>query len=74
MIESEGFVVTTGGVDRLNRFKITKYEGENSFYQLSFCPMSEPFCECSCVPVGVNGDKNLVPGAGPLLVMFEPDE
>jgi hypothetical protein len=70
----KGYIVTTGGVDRLNRFKITKYEGDNSFYQLSFCPMSEPFCECSCVPVGVNGDKNLVPGAGPLLVMFEPDE
>jgi len=29
MIESEGFVVTTGGVDRLNRFKITKYEGDS---------------------------------------------
>jgi len=70
----KGYIVTTGGVDRLNRFKITKYEGDNSFYQLSFCPMSEPFCECSCVPVGVNGDKNLVPGASPLLVMFEPDE
>ncbi|XP_052312200.1 wound-responsive protein GWIN3-like [Populus trichocarpa] len=70
----KGYIVTTGNVDRLNRFKITKYEGDNSFYQLSFCPMSEPFCECSCVPVSVNGDKNLVPGAGPLLVMFEPDE
>ncbi|XP_061973589.1 wound-responsive protein GWIN3-like [Populus nigra] len=70
----KGYIVTTGGVDRLNRFKITKYEGDNSFYQLSFCPMSEPFCECSCIPVGVNGDKNLVPGAVPLLVMFEPDE
>ena len=35
-----------GGVDRSNRFKITKYEGDNSFDQLSFCPMSEPFCEC----------------------------
>uniref|UniRef100_A0A2K1YM09 Uncharacterized protein n=1 Tax=Populus trichocarpa TaxID=3694 RepID=A0A2K1YM09_POPTR len=69
----KGYIVTTV-VDRLNRFKITKYEGDNSFYQLSFCPMSEPFCECSCVPVGVNGDKNLVPSAGPLLVMFEPDE
>ncbi|KAI9386302.1 hypothetical protein POPTR_010G007500v4, partial [Populus trichocarpa] len=69
----KGYIVTTVSVDRLNRFKITKYEGDNSFYQLSFCPMSEPFCECSCVPVSVNGDKNLVPGAGPLLVMFEPD-
>ncbi|KAH8494918.1 hypothetical protein H0E87_018186 [Populus deltoides] len=73
MIESEGLIVTTGGVDRLNRFKITKYEGDNSFYQLSFCPMSEPFCDCSCVPVGVNSDKHLSPNVGPLLVMFEPD-
>ncbi|KAH8494917.1 hypothetical protein H0E87_018185 [Populus deltoides] len=47
---SKGFIVTTGGVDRLNRFVITKSE------------------------VGVNSDTNLVPGAGPLLVMFEPDE
>jgi len=70
---TEGYILTTGGVDRLNRFKITKYEGDSSFYQLSFCPMSEPFCECSCVPVGVNSDKHLAPNVGPLLVMFEPD-
>ena len=65
--------MTTGGVDRLNQFKITKYESDNSFYQLSFCPMSEPFCECLCVPVGVNSDKHLAPNVDSLLVMFEPD-
>nr|CAJ21343.1 kunitz trypsin inhibitor TI [Salix triandra] len=67
-----GFVVTTGGVDRLNRFKITKYGGDNSLYQLSYCPVSEPFCECSCVPVG-NVVNRLVPNANPLPVVFEPD-
>lgn len=70
----KGYIVTTGGVDQLNRFMITKSEGDDSFYQLYFCPVSEPLCQCSCVPVGVNGDKNLVPDAGPLLVKFEPDE
>nr|AAA68962.1 trypsin inhibitor [Salix viminalis] len=68
-----GFVVTTGGVDRLNLFKITKLEGDNSLYQLSYCPVSDPFCECSCVPVG-NSCNRLVPNARtPLLVVFEPD-
>uniref|UniRef100_A0A6N2KJS3 Uncharacterized protein n=1 Tax=Salix viminalis TaxID=40686 RepID=A0A6N2KJS3_SALVM len=56
-----GFVVTTGGVDRLNLFKITKYGGDNSLYQLSYC-QSRPFCECSCVPVG-NVVNRLVPNA-----------
>ncbi|KAJ6291296.1 hypothetical protein OIU76_023373 [Salix suchowensis] len=68
-----GFVVTTGGVDRLNLFKITKYGGDNSLYQLSYCPVSDPFCECSCVPVG-NAVNRLVPNAKyPLPVVFEPD-
>lgn len=67
-----GLVVTTEGVDRLNRFKITKSEDHDRVYQLSFCPMCELWCTCPCVPVGVNGtDKNLVPNAGPLLVKFE---
>ncbi|KAG5224965.1 kunitz trypsin inhibitor TI [Salix suchowensis] len=67
-----GFVVTTGGVDRLNLFKITKYGGDNSLYQLSYCPVSDPF-ECSCVPVG-NVVNRLVPNAkNPLPVVFEPD-
>uniref|UniRef100_A0A6N2KLG9 Uncharacterized protein n=1 Tax=Salix viminalis TaxID=40686 RepID=A0A6N2KLG9_SALVM len=58
-----GFAVTTGGgVDRLNLFKITKYGGDNSLYQLSYCPVSDPFCECSCVPVG-NVVNRLVPNA-----------
>ncbi|KAJ6697402.1 hypothetical protein OIU85_003744 [Salix viminalis] len=47
-------VVTTGGVDSVNRFKITKIEGSNN-YQLSFCPRSEPLCNCSCVPIGYLG-------------------
>ncbi|KAJ6761863.1 KUNITZ TRYPSIN INHIBITOR 2 [Salix koriyanagi] len=67
-----GFVVTTGGVDRLNLFKITKYGCDNSLYQLSYCPLSDPFCECSCVPVG-NVVNRLVPNANPLPVVFEPD-
>ena len=71
---AKGYTVTTGGVDQLNKFMITKSEGDNRFYQLSFCPKSEPFCTCACVPVGVNDDNNLVPNAGPLLVMFEPDD
>ncbi|XP_011014872.1 PREDICTED: wound-responsive protein GWIN3-like [Populus euphratica] len=70
---TEGYIVTTGGVDRLNQFKITKFGGDNRFYQLSFCPKSEPFCECSCVPVGVNSEQYLAPNVDPLLVMFEPD-
>ncbi|KAJ6761866.1 KUNITZ TRYPSIN INHIBITOR 2 [Salix koriyanagi] len=40
-----GFAVTTGGVDRMNRFKITKYGGDNGFYQLSYCPDSESSCD-----------------------------
>ncbi|KAF9661870.1 hypothetical protein SADUNF_Sadunf19G0113600 [Salix dunnii] len=67
-----GFVVTTGGVDRLNQFKITKYGVDNSLYQLSYCPISDPFCECSCVPVGSVVNR-LVPNANPLPVVFEPD-
>ncbi|KAF9661869.1 hypothetical protein SADUNF_Sadunf19G0113500 [Salix dunnii] len=69
-----GYVVTTGGVDRLNQFMITKSEDHDDLYQLSFCPMGEPFCTCPCVPVGVNGDKNLVPNADPLLVKFQRHE
>ncbi|KAB5512037.1 hypothetical protein DKX38_029065 [Salix brachista] len=41
-------VVTTGGVDSVNRFMITKYEDEN-IYQLSFCPRSELLCEYNAV-------------------------
>ncbi|KAJ6761865.1 KUNITZ TRYPSIN INHIBITOR 2 [Salix koriyanagi] len=40
-----GFAVTTGGVDRMNRFKITKYGGDNGLYQLSYCPDSESSCD-----------------------------
>ncbi|KAB5512956.1 hypothetical protein DKX38_029984 [Salix brachista] len=39
-----GFAVTTGGVDQMNRFKITKYGGDNGLYQLSYCPDSESSC------------------------------
>ncbi|KAJ6696598.1 hypothetical protein OIU85_002994 [Salix viminalis] len=45
-----GFAVTTGGVDQMNRFKITKYGGDNGLYQLSYCPDSETFGESSCDP------------------------
>ncbi|KAL9382753.1 hypothetical protein Peur_025788 [Populus x canadensis] len=68
-----GFVVTTGGVDGLNRFKITKYEGGNNSYQLSYCPISDPMCECSCacVPLGNVVDR-LAPSTIPFPVVFEP--
>ncbi|KAJ6952974.1 wound-responsive protein GWIN3-like [Populus alba x Populus x berolinensis] len=68
-----GFVVTTGGVDGLNRFKITKYEGGNNLYQLSYCPISDPMCECSCacVPLGNVVDR-LAPSTVPFPVVFEP--
>ncbi|KAJ6952975.1 wound-responsive protein GWIN3-like [Populus alba x Populus x berolinensis] len=68
-----GFVVTTGGVDGLNRFKITKYEGGNNLYQLSYCPISDPMCECSCacVPLGNVVDR-LAPSTIPFPVVFEP--
>ncbi|KAL9390589.1 hypothetical protein Peur_019195 [Populus x canadensis] len=70
---AKGYIVTTGGVDRLNRFKITKYEGDSSFYQLSYCPNSEPFCECPCVPVGANSDNYLAPNVSYADFRFKPD-
>ena len=68
-----GFVVTTEGVNGLNRFKITKYEGGNNLYQLSYCPISDPMCECSCacVPLGNVVDR-LAPSTIPFPVVFEP--
>nr|CAI77756.1 kunitz trypsin inhibitor [Populus tremula] len=71
-----GYIVTTGGVDQLNQFMITKYEKERSFYQLSYCPKSDPFCECSsCVPVGANDDKYLAPKAARVVeVRFKPEK
>nr|CAI77753.1 kunitz trypsin inhibitor [Populus tremula] len=70
-----GYIVTTGGVDQLNQFMITKYEKEGSFYQLSYCPNSDPFCECSCVPVGANDDKYLAPKAARVVeVRFKPEK
>ncbi|KAL9382751.1 hypothetical protein Peur_025786 [Populus x canadensis] len=68
---ARGFVVTTGGVAGLNRFKITKYEGGNNLYQLSYCPISEPICSCSCVPLG-NVVNRLAPSTIPFPVVFVP--
>uniref|UniRef100_A0A6N2KHL0 Uncharacterized protein n=1 Tax=Salix viminalis TaxID=40686 RepID=A0A6N2KHL0_SALVM len=62
-------VVTTGGVDSVNRFMITKYEDEN-IYQLSFCPRSELLCNCPCVPIGKLGE-HLGPAGNPVPVVFE---
>jgi hypothetical protein len=70
---AKGYIVTTGGVDRLNLFKITKFESDSSFYQLSYCPNSEPFCECPCVPVGANSDKYLAPNVSYADFRFKPD-
>nr|AAA02863.1 serine proteinase inhibitor [Populus trichocarpa x Populus deltoides] len=70
---AKGYIVTTGGVDRLNRFKITKFESDSSFYQLSYCPNSEPFCECPCVPVGANSDNYLAPNVSYADFRFKPD-
>ena len=69
-----GYIVTTGGVDQLNQFMITKDKNESSFYQLSYCSKSEPLCECSCVPVGANDDKYLAPKAAVVVdVRFKPE-
>ncbi|XP_011013101.1 PREDICTED: wound-responsive protein GWIN3-like [Populus euphratica] len=68
-----GYIVTTGGVDQLNQFMITKDEEEGSFYQLSYCPKSDPFCECSCVPVGSTNDKYMAPNANHEYLRFKPD-
>ncbi|KAJ6859471.1 wound-responsive protein GWIN3-like [Populus alba x Populus x berolinensis] len=70
-LTARGFVVTTGGVAGLNRFTITKYEGGNNLYQLSYCPISEPICECSCVPLG-NVVNRLAPSTIPFPVVFIP--
>ncbi|XP_011014541.1 PREDICTED: wound-responsive protein GWIN3-like [Populus euphratica] len=70
---ARGFVVTTGGVAGLNRFKITKYEGGNNLYQLSYCPISEPICECSCVPLGKVVNR-LAPSTVPFPVVFVPSD
>ena len=70
---ARGFVVTTGGVAGLNRFKITKYEGGNNLYQLSYCPISEPICKCSCVPLGKVVNR-LAPSTVPFPVVFVPSD
>ncbi|XP_061943981.1 wound-responsive protein GWIN3-like [Populus nigra] len=70
---ARGFVVTTGGVAGLNRFKITKYEGGNNLYQLSYCPISEPICECSCVPLGKVVNR-LAPSTISFPVVFVPTD
>jgi hypothetical protein len=70
---ARGFVVTTGGVAGLNRFKITKYEGGNNLYQLSYCPISEPICECSCVPLGQVVNR-LAPSTISFPVVFVPTD
>ncbi|XP_061943538.1 wound-responsive protein GWIN3-like [Populus nigra] len=70
---ARGFVVTTGGVAGLNRFKITKCEGGNNLYQLSYCPISEPICECSCVPLGKVVNR-LAPSTISFPVVFVPSD
>ncbi|KAJ6291297.1 hypothetical protein OIU76_023374 [Salix suchowensis] len=66
-----GFAVTTGGVDRMNRFKITKYGGDNGLYQLSYCPDSETFGESSCDLLG-NVVNRLALSSVPFPVVFMP--
>ena len=66
-----GLAVTTGGVDQMNRFKITKYGGDNGLYQLSYCPDSEPLGESSCVPLG-NVVNHLALSSVPFPVVFVP--
>nr|CAI77729.1 kunitz trypsin inhibitor [Populus tremula]CAI77734.1 kunitz trypsin inhibitor [Populus tremula]CAI77735.1 kunitz trypsin inhibitor [Populus tremula]CAI77736.1 kunitz trypsin inhibitor [Populus tremula] len=73
-----GYIVTTGGVDQLNQFMITKDKIDGSFYQLYYCPKSDPksdpFCESSCVPVGATNDKYLAPKAAVVVdVRFKPE-
>ncbi|KAL3565850.1 hypothetical protein D5086_033896 [Populus alba] len=68
---ARGFVVTTGGVAGLNRFTITKYGDGTNLYQLSYCPISEPICGCSCVPLG-NVVNRLAPSTIPFPVVFIP--
>nr|CAI77749.1 kunitz trypsin inhibitor [Populus tremula] len=74
-----GYIVTTGGVDQLNQFMITKDKIDGSFYQLYYCPKSDPksdpFCESSCVPVGATNDKYLAPKAAVVVdVRFKPEK